>query len=254
MIIGQIKEVLAANLHKATSDYVKGSGGNQVDLLLLALNNARKTAEKAYDFSICRKRGYFSYSGTAFDWRSPTWFTGTGTARKIKTWYQRVSGSQADGAYGGVDRILRALTQEQVSQLHAREDYQVTPFLPAQRYASDAIPAFGFDPLLGQRYVILEGFNAFLSQTGSESMLLIADAFIWHPDWTTNSDTDWWTDNGTDFLIYQAMVEANRLTETFVGNVDGNLPPPVKEAQAALAALVKLDIDSVEGSIFISDL
>lgn len=254
MKIGQIKEVIAANLHKAKSAFVVGTGGNQADMLLLALNNARKTAEKAFDFSICRKRGYFSYVGTAVDWRSPTWFSGDGTARKVKTWYQRVSGDQTDGAYGGVDRILRALTQEQVAQLHAREDYLVTPMIPSQRYASDSIPTFGFDPLLGQKYVVLEGFNAFLSQTGTESMLLIADTFIWHPDWTGDTDDDWWTSNGVDFLINQAMVEANRLTQTFVGNVDGNLPPPVKEAQQALAALIKLDTDSTEGSIFIGDL
>ena len=46
------------------------------------------------------------------------------------------------------------------------------------------------------------------------------------------------------FLILQAMIEVNRLTQTFVGNVEGNLAPPIKEAQRALSDLVTLDKDS----------
>ena len=153
--IGQIKEVIAANLHKTTASFVVGSGATQIDLLLLALNNARKVAEKFHDFSICRKRGHFSYSGNAIDWRSPTWFSGTVTARKIKFWYERVGGTTADGPYGGVDRTIKALTQEQLAKLYARKDYEVAPLETTQRYLAEFDPAWGTDPLLGQTYVII---------------------------------------------------------------------------------------------------
>ena len=55
-------------------------------------------------------------------------------------------------------------------------------------------------------------------------------------------------------MILQAMIEVNRLTQTFVGNVEGNLAPPIKEAQRALGDLVTLDKDSIEGAIEIQDL
>lgn len=254
MTIGQIKEVIAANLHKSVTDYVKGSGATEINLLNLALNNARKVAEKFHDFSICRKRGHFSYSGNAIDWRSPTWFSGTGTARKIKFWYERVSGTTSDGAYGGVDRTIKALTQEQLAKLYARKDYEVAPLETTQRYLAEYDPAWGTDPLLGQTYVIIEGYNFYLHPSSTATRTIIADAFYWWPDWSSDDTTDWWTDYGTEFLILQAMNEANRLSQTFVGNVEGNLPPPLKEAARALGELVQLDKDSTESSITIEDL
>lgn len=252
--IGQIKEVIAANLHKTTASFVKGSGATEIDLLLLALNNARKAAEKFHDFSICRKRGHFSYTGTATDWRSPTWFSGTGTARKIKFWYERVGGTTSDGAYGGTDRAIRVLTQDQLARLYAREDYTVAPLETNARYLADSDPSYGLDPLLGQTYVIIEGHNFYLHPATTTTRTIIVDGFFWFTDWSSGTTTDWWTENGAEFLILQAMIEANRLTQTFVGNVEGNMAPPTKEAQRALGDLVALDKDSTEGGIEINDL
>lgn len=254
MTIGQIKEVIAANLHKETTSFVKGSGATEINLLHLALNNARKVAERFHDFSICRKRGHFSYSGSAIDWRSPTWFSGTGTARKIKFWYERVSGTTSDGAYGGIDRTLKVLTQEQLAKLFARKDYEAAPLETNQRYLAEFDPAYGTDPLLGQNYIIIEGHNFYIHPSTTTTRTVIVDGFYWWPDWSLDADTDWWTDNGTEYLILQATIEVNRLSQTFVGNVEGNLPPPVKEAQRALGELVQLDKDSTEGSITIEDL
>ena len=254
MTIGQIKEVIAANLHKETTSFVKGSGATEINLLHLALNNARKVAERFHDFSICRKRGHFSYSGSAIDWRSPTWFSGTGTARKIKFWYERVSGTTSDGAYGGIDRTLKVLTQEQLAKLFARKDYEAAPLETNQRYLAEFDPAYGTDPLLGQNYIIIEGHNFYIHPSTTTTRTVVVDGFYWRPDWSLDADTDWWTDNGTEYLILQATIEVNRLSQTFVGNVEGNLPPPVKEAQRALSELVQLDKDSTEGSITIEDL
>jgi len=59
----------------------------------------------------------------------------------------------------------------------------------------------------------------------------------------TSSYSDWWTENAEEFLILRSMVEANRLSQAFVGNKEGNLPPPVKEAEAALELLIRQDED-----------
>jgi len=252
--VGQIKEVVAGYLHKTTTDFVKGSGATEIDLLLLALNNARKTAERFYDFSICRKRGYFSVTNGATDWRSPTWFSDSGTARKIKTWYERVSGGSAAGAYGGVDRVLRQLTQEQVAKLYAREDYLEAPLWSTERYLSDQDSPLARDPLLGQNYIVTEGNNFYYYPQSATTKVIVVDAFYHWPAWTTGTTTDWWTENAEEFLIWQTLVEANRLPMQFVGNTEGNLPPPTKEANEALTKLVQMEKDSTEGDLFISDL
>ncbi len=252
--VAQIKEVVCGYLQKTPTDFVKGSGATEIDLLLLALNNARKTAERFHDFAACRKRGYFSVTDGAVSWQSPTWFSGTGTARKIKTWYERVSGGSAAGAYGGVDRVMRKLTQEQVAKLYAREDYQEAPLWTTERYLSDAESPLARDPLLGQNYIVTEGNNFYFYPQSTTTKVIVVDAFLWWPAWTSGTTTDWWTENADEFLIWQTMVEANRLPMIFVGNTEGNLPPPVKEANEALAKIVQADKDSTEGDIFIEDL
>jgi hypothetical protein len=49
-------------------------------------------------------------------------------------------------------------------------------------------------------------------------------------------------------------VEANKLIEKFVGNVEGNLPPPTKDVERALAQLIATDEDSTDASQFLEPL
>ena len=58
------------------------------------------------------------------------------------------------------------------------------------------------------------------------------------------SDSDWWTENASEFLILRSVVEANRLTQIFTGNKEGNLAPPEKQAEQALQVLIDQDIQS----------
>lgn len=256
MTVGQLKAVVAGYLKKPVADFVVGSGATSTDLLLLALNNARKVAEKFYDFSICRKRGYLSIT-TNGDWTAPTWFTTptpTVTMRKVKNWYLRTSGTGADGEFAGTDRVLRAITKDQEVALYARRDYLNYPTSPQARYPNDSQFPASEQPLLGQTYIIVDGRRFQINPTPSSSQLIVLDGFFWWNNWTSDADTDWWTTTAEEFLMYRTMVEANRLSQMFVGNMEGNLPPPTKEADRSLAELVELDRDSTEGSIQIQDL
>jgi hypothetical protein len=254
MTIGQIHASIAAYLRKPIADFVIGSGATQTDLLYLALNNARKAAEKARDFSICRKRGYFSIT-TSANWTAPTWFDATSVvARKVKNWYVRTTGTGASGEFGGIDRAVKAVTLDQISSLYRRSDYATVPMDSNQRYAADFDTTFGLDPLLGQTYIIIDGQRCQLHPVPTTAQVIVVDAYFWYPDWTTGTTDDWWTKYGSEYLLYKGMVEANRLNQMFAGNVEGNLPPPVREAQNALDELIKLDIDSTESSATIEDL
>lgn len=257
MTIGQLKAVVAAYLNKPdVSGYVVGSGATSTDLLLLALNNARKAAERFHDFSKCRKRGYLSVTSNG-DWTAPTWFsvpTPNVTMRKVKNWYLRVEGAGSDGEFAGTDRALRAITKDQEFALYKRQDYQRYPSSQQARYPSDSQVPIADQPLLGQTYILVDGYRFQLNPAPTAAQTIILDGYYWWTDWTADSDTDWWTTTAHEFLMYRAMVEANRLNQMFVGNMEGNLPPPTKEADRALAELISLDQDSTEGSITIQDL
>jgi hypothetical protein len=256
MTVGQLKAVVAGYLKKPVSDFVVGSGNTSTDLLLLALNNARKVAEKFFDFSICRKRGYLSVT-TNGDWTAPTWFSTpnpTVTMRKVKNWYMRVSGTGASGEFAGTDRVLRAITKDQQVALYRRQDYLNYPSIAADRYPADSASPFTDQPLLGQPYVVVDGRRFQLDPVPTAAQIIVLDGYYWWNNWTVDADTDWWTTTAEEFLMYRAMVEANRLNQMFVGNAELNLPPPTKEADRALAELVSLDQDASEGSIHIQDL
>lgn len=254
MTVGQIKTMVASLLHRPTTDFVKGTGANEVDLLLVALNNARKKAERAHDFSVCRQRGYLSVLNDS-DWEaSVTWFDGGDwVTRKVQTWFLRTEGDENDGEFGGTDVVLRAVSRDQLTKLYEREGYRNASLIGAQRYLSDAqVPVYE-QPLLGQTYAVIRGRNVGIHPQPTTAQLMLLDAFVWWPNFTADDDDDWFTDNGQEFLIHQGTVEANNLVKHFVGNAEGNLPPPSKQADEALAQLIQLDIDAQEGSITVTD-
>jgi len=116
---------------------------------------------------------------------------------------------------------------------------------------SPRLPVIHF---LGQNYIVTEGNNFYYYPQSTTTKVIVVDAFYSWPAWTTGTTTDWWTENAEEFLIWQTLVEANRLPMQFVGGSEGNLPPPTKEANEALAKLVQAEKDSTEGDLFISDL
>lgn len=252
MKIGQLKTLIAAYLHKETSMFVKGTGGDQVDLLLVALNNARKTAERVHDFATCLKGGYYTVGATGANWATGItwWDAGTQKVKKVKNWFLRGSDGVAGGEFGN-DTILRATDKDTKVKAQASLDYSGMANL--ERYPG-TLASNRSDPLLGQTYVILNGQRVLLHPTPTSDQILTVDACFWWPNWTSSNDDDWFTQNGEEFLMWQGIVEANRLASQFVGNVEGNLPPPTKDADRALEQLIATDEDSTDQSQFLEPL
>lgn len=256
MIVGQLKTLIAAYLHRDIADFVKGTGGNQVDILLVALNHARKKAEKVVDFSVCRQKGYLKILTDDVDWSTgTTWFDGGDwVGRRVKRFGLRTTGTAADGEFGGVDRFLRSISRDQQAELFTRQDYRWSPSYPGARYPGDAILDPLYNPLLNQPYAVVRGTTVGLYPVPTTSQMMIVDAFVWFPDWTADDDDDWFTQNCSEYLMYEGICEANKLLMKFVGGNDTTLPPPTKEADAALQALVITEMETQEGSIQIADL
>jgi hypothetical protein len=252
MKIGQLKTLIAAYLHKEASSFVKGTGADQVDLLLVALNNARKSAEREHDFAACLKGGYYTVGATGANWTSGItwWDAGTQKVRKVKNWYLRGSDGIAGGEYGN-DTILRATDKDTKVKAQASLDYSSPRSI--ERYPGTVATGYD-DPLLGQTYVILNGQKVSLHPVPTSNQILTVDACFWWPSWTASTDDDWFTENGEEYLMLQGIVEANKLIEKFVGNVEGNLPPPTKDVERALAQLIATDEDSTDASQFLEPL
>jgi len=244
--------MIAAYLHEDVSVFVKGTGDNQVDLLLVALNNARKTAERSHDFAICSKGGHYSVSDSGINWvEDITWWdAGEQEVRKVKNWYLRGTDGIAGGEYGN-DTILRATDKDTLSRAQAALDYSGLRSL--DRYPGSAVTDHR-DPLLGQTYVVINGLKAALHPKPTSEKILTVDACFWWPDWTSDSDDDWFTKNGSEYLMLQGIIEANRLLAVYVGNVEGNLPPPTKDVERALEQLISTDEDSTDASQYLEAL
>lgn len=252
MKIGQLKTLIAAYLHKETSTFVKGSGADQVDLLLVALNNARKTAERAHDFAACLKGGYYTVGSNGITWTEDiTWWDASESrVRKVKNWYLRGTDGIAGGEFGN-DTILRATDKDTKARAQAALDYSSS--LSVDRFPGTVTTEYD-DPLLGQTYIIINGHKASLHPRPTSNQIITVDACFWWPDWTASTDEDWFTENGEEYLMLQGIMEANKLVSQFIGNVEGNLPPPTKDVDRALEQLISCDEDSTDHSQFLEPL
>lgn len=255
MKVGQLKTLIAAYLHKETSVFVKGSGADQVDLLLAALNNARKSAEREHDFAACLKGGHYTVGSTGANWVSGItwWDAGTQEVRKVKNWYLRGSDGIAGGEYGN-DTILRATDKDTLVKARASLNYSSAASLDRYPGTLATNSTDWNDPLLGQNYIIINGQRISFHPTPTSNQIVTVDACFWWPDWTLSTEDDWFTKHGSEYLMYQGIIEANKLVSQFVGNVEGNLPPPTKDAERALAQLIATDEDSTDQSQFLEPL
>lgn len=255
MKVGQLKTLIAAYLHKETSVFVKGSGADQVDLLLAALNNARKSAEREHDFAACSKGGHYTVGTTGANWTTGItwWDAGTQEVRKVKNWYLRGSDGIAGGEYGN-DTILRATDKDTLVKARASLYYSSPGSLERYPGTLAANSVDWDDPLLGQNYIIINGQRISFHPAPTSNQIVTVDACFWWPDWTASTEDDWFTKHGSEYLMYQGIIEANKLVSQFVGNVEGNLPPPTKDAERALAQLIATDEDSTDQSQFLESL
>ncbi len=252
MKVGQLKTLIAAYLHETDmAKYVKGTGADQVDLLLVALNNARRTAEREHDFAACLKGGYYSVGASGANWVTGVtwWDVGTQKVRKVKNWYLRGSDGIAGGEYGN-NTIIRGLDNDTKVKAQAALNYNGL-VCPSQAEAGNN---FYSDPLLGQSHVVINGQKIKLYPTPTTTQILPVDACFWWPDWTTSTEDDWFTEYGSEYLMLQGIVEVNKLLSVYVGNEPGNLPPPMKDLERALTQLIATDEDSTDASQYLQEL
>lgn len=235
MDIGTIKAIAAGYLQKAPADFVV----NGEDLLLHALNNARKSAELLHDFNSNRVRAQIQVDPTNGVNLSTAVLKGTSDAVSLKefiTFYLSDTNGEIP-LYHHAQKSLAVWMKER--NFNARGRYLSTEV----RYPDDQYLRV---LRIGPTEVYVHGSQVYIQPTQSTTTTLIIDGVKWMDEYTSDSDTDWMVEHGHNYLQWACVCEVNYFTSTFTPNFDGNLSPPEKARDRALDLLVQWDAFQVE--------
>lgn len=188
MTVTEIQSVVASYLQKNVAKFdIPGTG---VNLVLLAMNNARKYAEKRHNWNVCRKKGYFSVTTSnkvALD--SPTWFEGGSEKLKEgKHWWLRGSNNVVDETVEE-DRVLKVIDQGVKYRLEAEKEYGGT-WWEERNERQDRTNTVQH-PLLMQPYAVSRGKWFELYPKPTETKIVVVDGYKWWDNWTDVAQARW---------------------------------------------------------------
>lgn len=237
MNVGEVKKAMAAYLQKPVNEFMEGG----VDLLLIACNNARKVATRMHDWNCERVQGY----GTLTD--------GIGNWKVVKdvTSDLEIVLKQPESFYLKFGENLLPVNHHtrKHGKVWAAERNRARGVSSAYRYLGDdnTYREHIFGPFAGTSYnVYVHGENFEVTPAVSGEMTFHIDGYLKLDDYTQDSDTDFFTEEGHDYLVYAGIVEANHLVQTFIPQQEGNLSPPEKLRDDALATLIEMDSFLIE--------
>jgi hypothetical protein len=185
MTVAEIQSVVASYLQKSVDRF--NVAGTDVNLVLLAMNNARKYAERRHNWNACRKKGYFSVNpGTnkvVLD--SPTWFDGgTEKLKEGKHWWIRGSSDVVNETVDE-DQVLKVIDQGVKYRLEADKEYGGTWW--EERYGRQDRVEEVHHPLLMQPYAISRGKWIELYPKPTTQRTVVVDGYYWWPNWSLSN-------------------------------------------------------------------
>jgi len=220
MKLSEIKVTAAAYLHR--KDYEMTVNG--IDLALVALNQVREQAEQNNDFNFTRRTFDVPVDGVSGGSLDPS----------VKT----VIDVGVKDQNGNLRPVEWTTTADALNQ-QRQENRFVTP-----RYPPDGTAYFN-----GQRFIFAGSHVDLFPKSPNLTVNLGVEAYTFTPDWTA-SDVDPlnatpysgpWTERGHMYLLWSIVVHLNQLWRDFVFRQEGNLQPPEKLAESALATLLTWD-------------
>lgn len=216
MTVAEIQGVVAMYLQRSVAKFdVSGTGAN---LLLVAMNNARKYAERKHNWSVCRKKGYLSVTtANEVAWDSPTWFGGgTEKMREGKHWWLRGDTTDTTNKFSTTDAPIKILGHGVKHVVETKQDYEDwgEEFNEQRQLRQDS----NWHPMLNQPHGLVRGKWLELYPRPTTSQLLIVDGYAWWPNWTldstllrswsfTESDIDL-TDSAIHKVTFDCLTEA----------------------------------------------
>lgn len=239
--IGILKKEIASFMgHTAASttrylpaDFVM----NGTDLLLIALNNARRIFEKIWDFKYCETEALLTISASP----SGGVLSAATDLSSVAILVKRVQDVLLPIAVGYVP-VEFTQSDNYLSRLRAQVGRQI--------YSATATPEeVGISET--NALATLQGQTIFLTPESMFSFPVSARLSIvrFMPDYTADGDHDFFVDIAPEALKWYAVVELNRLVKQFsVMPSEGDVTEPMDLAQMAFEGLVRWDMSLSKGT------
>lgn len=230
MSLEPIRDGIELYINRALTDFTK----NSTDLVTVALNHARKRAERAHDFTCTRVEAKIvldAYSGALMSDATLTDDEETAVdLRSIK------------GAFYSGDGLWRRPMQYKLKDTLVQtiqDSDDAVLYNDDVRYPGDWQPNCGLYTLVksGLRLYVYPG-----ARVAGTDVTVYLDAYKWMEPYEDEDSEDWFSENASEYLMWQAIVELNHLAKEFVPRQQGNLTPPQDRANEALATLIATDV------------
>jgi len=227
-----VEKAIAAYLRQDVADFTQ----NGINLLRMATNKARKHAERLHDWEHTKGVASVTTSATGQ-------FTVPDAVKQFQAFYL---------VNGDVDVPMRYATK-QMGTVWAMERISKLPAGTSTRYPADydvsvysSVGYTGEVPTYAHE-VFLQGRSAELYPATSVARTVKVAGYMWMDDYASDTDEDFFTLHGFDFLLWAGVVEVNNFNFRFTDNTENVLSPPVRMRDEALAALVEHDNFQVDG-------
>lgn len=182
MTVAEIQSVVAMYLQRSVAKFdVTGTGAN---LILVAMNNARKYAERRHNWSVCRKKGYLSVTtANEVAWDSPTWFGGgTEKMKEGKHWWLRGDATDVTNKVSTTDCPIKILGHGVKHVVETKQNYEAW----GEDYAElrQVRESSSWHPMLNQPHGVVRGKWLELYPKPTATQVLVVDGYHWWADWT----------------------------------------------------------------------
>jgi hypothetical protein len=214
------------------------------DVILTAMNNARLEAERTHDWEFSRFSVPVNVGvGLKYNWQAAVEVEEGLTVRPKKI----------TGADSVVEGGYMPLVVDTKRSLDMRLR-KLERLYPVGRYPAN------YDSPWHQleNCVVMDGKYLSLYPVRSEVTTLQLHGYYWLEDYTTDgwcdeeeddSASDWFIQNGFDYMMWATLVELNYLVQIYVPRQEGSLPPPERLRDRAWESMIRVDADSINGGI-----
>ncbi len=218
MTLGNLKTKIARYLQKPEAEFVSGDQ----DMLLEALESARIQAEQRYSWNRQRASLDVVVPPAGYDFTDDNiktidnaWMVKDGQTYAIQVRTQKSFATRAQ-------RIMRSRGGAGFSRYP--DDAVLNPFLSCKS---------------SQRQLVFHGNTIKVEPALTVNTTIRLDCQTWMETYYEQDDTyeDWMLQYGHSYLFWQAVIEVNHFTKSFIPRQEGNLPPPERLAAQALEDL-----------------
>lgn len=237
MTLNEIRSSIATYLKRDVDDL----NVNDIDLGLVAMNQVRLDAELSNDFEFTRKLLSLSVDGVTGGSLDDAVEYGV-AGFEVPTFNIK---TVVDVGIFDTEGNLRPAPWATVGDSLNQQRRDNPMFIP--RYPTDGEVASG---LFGaQRFEFVGNKVFFFPKTQNLAIALGIEAYTFTDDWDEEDLDDGnnerydgvWNQIGSNYLIWKSLIHLNHVHKEFVFRQEGNVQPPDKMAEAALANLITWD-------------